>query len=440
MRRVLFALFVSAALHSGLVAGVAGLGWLRSRVPLPLVTLQSIDVEVKSLPLGPPKQTVALGGPNTASTQRKVITKLTKANTSVLLPADGGMQANDALVTGKSPHHDAGASNDGMRTQANKLRDYGPEGSTLIALLRIDRLRKSPQKSQYIAAIDQLLLHLPDRHRLVEGTGLDIYHDFDSLLIATPDPTNAAVTFLAVRHRLSNDALKKALNRGAASMGQSVAWKEIEGRPVGIRRWNKPNRMTVDGDDRIFVLLTPSLAIMATPAHAKLILGNDLQSGSQKGLEDLVSKIDAEDGAMPEDAVFMMVANQLFANADYTNDTPAENVTSRPLRITANLPGKIPEVVTLVAGITPAPTVDLIAEFSHARDARLWEQALPLWRQKIRLNPLLLLLGFSNLINRIEVSQEDHSLHLHLDLTAQELGRLLTLIANLNRGAFKNSN
>ena len=35
-------------------------------------------------------------------------------------------------------------------------------------------------------AVDRLLVQLPDRHRLIDGTGLDLYRDFDSLLIATP--------------------------------------------------------------------------------------------------------------------------------------------------------------------------------------------------------------------------------------------------------------
>jgi hypothetical protein len=53
-----------------------------------------------------------------------------------------------------------------------------------------------------MAAVDRLLLLLPDRHRLIDGTGLDLYRDFDSLLIATPNPTDDAVTFLAARHHL----------------------------------------------------------------------------------------------------------------------------------------------------------------------------------------------------------------------------------------------
>jgi hypothetical protein len=409
-----------------------GVGLVRSRIALPSITIQSIDIEVKSLPLGSPKAKAPLEESTVPTIKRKALTKQSKTNPSVILPADGGIQAMDAHAIDNPAHRDAGDSSDAKKNKVDNLRDYGPEGSTLVALLRIDRLRQSPAKSRYISAIDQLLLHLPDRHRLIEGTGLDIYADFNSLLIATPDPTNAAVTFLAVRHRLTNEGLRKALNRGAASMGQIVKWQEIAGRPVGIRRRAKPDpKVPLDRDDRFFVLLQPSLAIMATPAHAKLLLGQDLQSGSQQGFQDLVTKIDAEDGAMPEAAVFMMVANKLFSTANEGDAAP-----NRPLHIASNLPGPMPSVITLVAGIDPTPSVDLIAEFSKASDARQWEQALPTWRRKAMFNPILLLMGFSNLLNRIEVTQESNPLSLHLALSADELQRLLTFIANLNRGAF----
>jgi hypothetical protein len=437
MRRVFLALFFSIAFHAGFIAVAVGVGLVRSRIALPSITIQSIDIEVKSLPLGSPKAKAPLEESTVPTIKRKALTKLSKTDPSVVLPTDGGIQAMDVHAIDNPAHHDAGDSSDAKKNKVDNLRDYGPEGSTLVALLRIDRLRQSPAKSRYISAIDQLLLHLPDRHRLIEGTGLDIYADFNSLLIATPDPTNSAVTFLAVRHRLTNEGLRKALNRGAASMGQVVKWQEIAGRPVGIRRRAKPDpKVPLDRDDRFFVLLQPSLAIMATPAHAKLLLGQDLQSGSPQSFQDLVTKIDAEDGAMPEDAVFMMVANRLFSTANEAGAAPL-TADNRPLHIAANLPGPMPSVITLVAGIDPTPSVDLVAEFSKASDARQWEQALPSWRRKAMINPILLLMGFSNLLNRIEVTQESNPLGLHLALSADELQRLLTLIANLNRGAFK---
>src|SRR5204862_4648702 len=91
------------------------------------------------------------------------------------------------------------------------VRSYGPAGSRVTALLRVDRLRDTP----YTAAVDALLMRLPDRRDLMQGTDLDLYRDFDALLVATPNPLDPAVTFLAVRHRLSDAALRQELEKGA---------------------------------------------------------------------------------------------------------------------------------------------------------------------------------------------------------------------------------
>jgi hypothetical protein len=49
--------------------------------------------------------------------------------------------------------------------------------------------------------VDALLSTLPDYHTLLDGTGLSLFEDLEALLIATPDPRDVTVTFLAARHR-----------------------------------------------------------------------------------------------------------------------------------------------------------------------------------------------------------------------------------------------
>ena len=61
------------------------------------------------------------------------------------------------------------------------VRSYAPEGSRVTALLRVDRLRDTP----YAALVDAMLMRLPDRRDLLEGTDLDLYRDVDALLVAT---------------------------------------------------------------------------------------------------------------------------------------------------------------------------------------------------------------------------------------------------------------
>ena len=54
-------------------------------------------------------------------------------------------------------------------------------GSVFALLLGYSRI-------PYAAALDGLLMHLPDRRDLLDGTDIDLYRDVDALLIATPNP------------------------------------------------------------------------------------------------------------------------------------------------------------------------------------------------------------------------------------------------------------
>ena len=271
MRRILLALTISLAVHLGVIAVATGFGMWRSLALVPAVKLQPIAVDVvKDLPLGAPpdKQPEAAQAPPVHV--RKHRPRATSAREGVTTPPtpDAGAPEpkTDAAALAHATAHDGGGAIDGGRRRPGDLRSNGPEGSRLIALLRLDRLRDSPDSDQTIAAVDQLMLLLPDRHRLIDGTGLDLYRDFDSLLIATPNPTDDAVTFLAARHHLAEAIFKAALDRGAKAAKKPITWRTIAGRPVGIRRPNK-GTAGLDRDDRI---LSPALAHPCAHGHARL--------------------------------------------------------------------------------------------------------------------------------------------------------------------------
>jgi hypothetical protein len=303
---------------------------------------------------------------------------------------------------------------------------------------------------------------LPDRRRLIEGTGFDLYRDFDNLLIATPNPRDPAVTFLAARHHLGDVALKAGLDRGAKATGRPIRWRTVDGRPVGLRQQGKnadPNPPGLDRDDRILVLPETNLAIVATPAYAAQLLGMDPSAGStgkpapidggaagsgpavpsttHVRWRDIVARIDAEDAALPDDAAFMMTAINLFGPAPASpgvvvpptrgaaEDTPPQVVPDTR---------RIPEAVTLVAGIEP-PYLQIVAEFATAADAEGFEHELPAWRQRLLANPVVLLGGFSPLVRRTEISRDGSTVDLRVDATVDEILRLLNLVANLARSA-----
>jgi hypothetical protein len=262
------------------LAVAAGVGLWRTLSLVPSVKMQPIAIDVvKDLPLGAPpdKQPVAADEPPVRV--RKPRVRVAPAHDGVTVPSvpDAGVPEtkHDAGVMAKTAPHDGGGSIDGGRRRPGDLRSNGPDGSRLIALLRLDRLRASPDSESTMAAVDRLLLLLPDRHRLIDGTGLDLYRDFDSLLIATPNPTDDAVTFLAARHHLMESPFKAALRSRSQGGEKPIAWRPSQDARSGSARQDKGGA-GLDRDDRILVLPMPALAIMAPPPYAALLLGRDV--------------------------------------------------------------------------------------------------------------------------------------------------------------------
>jgi hypothetical protein len=386
--------------------------------------------------------------------------------TVVVAPDAGAPDTRpDTAPAPKREPVDGGGGVDGGRRRPGDLRSNGPAGSRVIALLHLDRLRAAPEAEKTTAALDQLLTLLPDRRRLIDGSGLELYRDFDSLLIATPNPADASVTFLAARHHLGDAAMKAALDRGAKAARKTIHWLSKDGRPVGIRQQTTdkdPNLRSFDRDDRMLVLPDANMAVIFPPAYATQVLGIDPMDPTGKahayidgGVSDgkpgespgkprshipwreLVERIDAEDTAVPEDAAFMMSATNLFG----AGAAPSVLVVPSTRGAADDMPLKaapaqspVPEVLTLVVG-AQTPYLQVIAEFKTEADAERWEQDLPAWRRQLLLNPIVLVSGFSPLIRRAEISRDGANLELRVDLSIEELQRLLNVTVNLTRTA-----
>ncbi len=465
MRRLLLALTFSLVVHLGVIAIAAGVGLWRTLSLVPSLKVQPIAIDVvNDLPLGAlPDKQPAPGEEPPAPRVHKPRHHVASAHEGVAIPAapDAGAPEPkaDAAFVAKSAPHDGGGSIDGGRRRPGDLRSNGPEGSRLIALLRLDRLRASPDSERTIAAVDRLLSLLPDRHRLIDGTGLDLYRDFDTLLIATPNPTDDAVTFLAAQHHLADRAIKAALDRGAKAAHKPIVWRTVEGRPVGIRRQDK-SAGRLDRDDRILALPTPELAIMATPAYASQMLGQaavspsttqapvdagspdagagvgEKPSAGRPSWREIAGRIEAEDSAMPDDAAFMMTATNLFgapASGGYVVPPTRGAGDDQPLQPLGDT-GPPPQSLTLVVGVE-APFIEILAEFKNDADAEVWERDLPSWQRKIASNPAVFLSGFSSLIGRAQISREGATLQTRIEVSTAELQRLLNLAANLTQAA-----
>jgi hypothetical protein len=465
MRRTLFAFTLSLAVHAGFVATTLAVAAWRGLSLAPPVRLAAIAIDVRELPLGGSRPTGAKadgeGPAHPVRRPRPARVRTSHTGVAVALAPDAG--SPDGSAEGGQAAPDAGHEAGSGHRRPGDLRSYGPEGSRLTALLRLDRLRASPRWASYQSAIDQLLLLLPDRRRLLDGTGLDLYRDFDALLIATPEPRNDKVTFLAARHRLKDTTLQAALDRGAAATGHAIEWRLQDGRPVGVRRMRAAVTGQATGfdlDDRILVLPQPSLAVMAPPAYAEQLLGRPARPGSRQATldagtsdagaadarptpsgksrgriawRDLVARIDAEDSALPEDAVFMITAVNLFVLPAAPLVVPGtRGVVDDDVRATGPY-GPAPQALTLVAGIDPEPYLELVGEFADESQARVWERDFPSWKGRLMLNPVLFLAGFAPLVDRAELSREERILFVRASTTAEELQRLLAVATNAAR-------
>jgi hypothetical protein len=432
--RPIVAIVASIAAHVALGGVMVGTAVWRGISLAPRIDAQLVAVEIKQveeLPLGPPPPPPGAGEATAGAPAPPRRPRARSAAAAVVArgPArpDGGAGdggAPDAGAAGGQAAGDAGPPgvDGGTGRRRRDLSAYGPEGSRVTAILRLDRLRQGPEAGPTIAAVDELLKMLPDRRRLLEGTGLDLYRDFDAILIATPNPLDDAVTFLAARHKLTDEALKTALEAGAAHAGRPLRWQPDAPRPVGLRgtREGAPP----DRDDRILVLPQPGLVVMAPPAYASLLLpkpSGEAPSGKAPPWRELIARIDAQDGTMPEDAVLMMTAANVFRGAGARAPTGP-----------FGLP--LPPAATLIVGTDPTPFLELVAEFPEEGAARRWEESWPALRQVLVGNPLLLLSGFTALAARAELSREDSAVMLRLTSTGPELRRVLLAIAGLVRG------
>jgi len=315
------------------------------------------------------------------------------------------------------------------------LGQYAPEGSRLTALLRVDRLRGTP----FAPAVDSILLNLPDRQHLLEGTDLDLYRDFEALLIATPNPLDATVTFLAARHRLRDADLRAALDRAARTTGRTLSWRTVSGRPVAERTGpaGVPSR-----DLRVIVMPAPHLVVVTPPAYREVLLHPRRPSltpdgGAPEGREggadggtsetpamvepdwtQLVRRLDAQDSIMPADAVAMLHAADVLGRRVEAGGPPAQIL---------GLP--VPRVVDVVLGIRDTPFAALTASFAEASQAQAWEAAWPRFHQQLRSNPLLVLAGFAGLLDRLQVERDEARVVVHLTATNDETLRILTFVA-----------
>ncbi len=425
-RRWSLALGLSVLVHLALIAMGLGLGARRFTGPVDIeLTGMRLD-ELKDLPLGAP---AAGHGPGHAP-RRAHHRAPPAAEGTLAAKADAREEAGQA-----SPIEDPEAPG-----PTGDLSAYGPKGSRLTVLLRLDRLRET----DYVPAVDALLARLPDRRDLLEGTDLDLFQSFDALLIATPHPLDPSVTFLAARHHLDDGGLRAALSRGAKATDRVIAWRTEGGRPVGERhpRRGLPPGTPPSRDDRIIVLAAPGLAIVTPPAYRALLLaphvparqpdagvapdgglGADGGAPSAVDWASMLWRIDQEGGLMPPDGVLLVRAVDIF-KTDRAGGLP-------PVLYGMEVPGAVSAVIGLN---DDGAFLDLQGDFSTEGPARHWDDAWPTLRHTLAVNPFVVLGGFSSLVTRATLARDGNTIRVHVTGTHDEAQRLLALALHMIGG------
>jgi hypothetical protein len=205
---------------------------------------------------------------------------------------------------------------------------------------------------------------------------------------------------------------------------------------VGLRRAPRADGdagVRLERDDRLLVLAGPGLVVMAPPAYLSLLLPRraapaDGEEGARQQREqdarwrELIARIDAEDSALPEDAVVMATVANLVGPRRPRGLVVPEGIT-------------LPVYATAVIGTTPTPFITANFEFERAAGARRWEEQWPGLRQQVLASPLLLLSGMSGIVARIEVTRDGSTLTGRTTAaTQEEMRRVLRTIANLLPG------
>ena len=439
-RRAGLALALSLGAHGLALAIIVGTSLIGAWPTLP------VEIEVTSMKMEEPRD-LPLG--SAAGGERRSGTAPPAAEPPVMAPAkDAGPKESKPRPKSRprppAPERAEPPPDDGAAPpKPQSVRSYAPEGSRVTALLRVDRLRDTP----YAALVDAMLLRLPDRRDLLEGTDLDLYRDIDALLVATPNPVDPTVTFLVVRHRLTDGAVRAALDKGARATGRKLTWRTERGRPFAERRPSSTDQNYLRRDGRLILLAAPHLAVVAPPAYRSLILqgrpatngaggagGSSGQTDEHASWAALIRRIDAEDSIMPADAVAMLSAEGLFATrpaglraAPGTRGTDDDSGAPFPATRIYGLP--MPSILTATLGVAPQPFADIDGTFTDEADARAWETEWPALRRKMLSNPLVVLTGFSGLLGRVTVARAGASIHLRVDATELELVRILQLLA-----------
>ncbi|MEM6989723.1 MAG: hypothetical protein AAF721_04480 [Myxococcota bacterium] len=284
-----------------------------------------------------------------------------------------------------------------------------PALGTFYLLLRTTRIRKLP----YAKAARSMLHSLPDFDFLVRSGGLDPLDDFDHIVIASPNITNALDTFYAAEYTGSRKRIRKAIERAVATEGEVIEWTDKGGFMRGNPRPSDPKQE--DSDSRWFVFQRDQKVVMlvreAFVGH--IVAGAASNAGGASTPGQFVSTI-ADLGKFAAERPRLGLQAQV---------TGIRSVLRRP-----ELPFSTPDLVEI--SVEPADDHITIVKlgFAAAPDAtgfkRWYETELAQELDKQQLRPVI-----KPIYDQVALSRDGETITLRTDLTEPQIVFVLDRLA-----------
>jgi len=301
------------------------------------------------------------------------------------------------------------------------MRSFAPGNARMSALIRVDRIRDQP----YADVVKKILRAVPDYRLLLGVPEVDPVRDMDWFFMASPNPRYIQHTFLAVRHRLSNERLTDLLD---ARYPDQPAWETYESLPVRDLVPDNPHYR----DSRRILLAGEGLTLVAKD--------NLLDEIARPLSEDaeLVRSADGTDSSAGPDSSGDAAADRptlieglMRLHQVARRDETIVLLSARKLVFALPGVGRLPrfESVRLAVTRPDHPTLDIDLQFRDDRRASEFARRCPALRTAIDdAIPFSGAMGLSSMLSALDCRADGAFVNVHGDFTVEEVSQLGDLL------------
>jgi hypothetical protein len=313
-------------------------------------------------------------------------------------PSDGGAASRDA-----GP---ARAPASRFTAAQASLGEYAPGDAALMLLLRMDRVRRSP----YEHNVRRLLEVFYDHKTILWSSGIDPIRDFETLLIATPNPYRVTQTFLAAQYSGGQPRMKRALERAVRFKDKRMRWTRSG---AGIRG-EIPSPPRLAQDPRV-VIVQSSVMMLTDPKHIPLFAAPASAPTTDAGVRA---------------QTWMERLSLMSAKGGMGREGPGMMLQAINLQRLVILPADLPTPTSLQVTVTPRDPafVEGVLLFSSVQLAKSFLVVMPQRIARAKQSLLLRFLGVTDMLDRITFKRKESVVWATAKLTGDQVRALLEVI------------